>query len=93
MAVGDIKIFKQEGKVQLAGQDVNLTKKEYEFLLYLVDKKGKVVSRDSLMVAIWGYTELDSRVLDNHIKNLRKKLPGIPLKTLIGRGYMVEEEG
>lgn len=92
LAVGDIRIEPSSGAVHLGDEEVQLTKKEYEVLLYLVKRRGKIVSRDQLMLGIWGYTELDSRVLDNHIKNLRKKLPSLPLKTVVGRGYQIEEK-
>ncbi|HHG6293982.1 TPA: response regulator transcription factor [Streptococcus suis] len=86
----DIQIHPSSVAVYMA-EEVQLTKKEYEILLYLAKRRGKIVNRDHLMLGIWGYTELDSRVLDNHIKNLRKKLPSLPLRTVIGRGYQVEE--
>lgn len=76
----------------MAGQDISLTKKEYDILMLLLKRKGRLVSRDQLMLTIWGYTELDSRVLDNYMKNLRKKLPSLPLKTVIGRVYQIEED-
>ncbi|ESV55605.1 chemotaxis protein CheY [Streptococcus agalactiae LMG 14747] len=91
LKLGDIVIEPSTGTVQLKGEPIQLTKKEYDVLLYLAKHCGKIVARDQLMMAIWGYTELDSRVLDNHIKNLRKKLPSLPLKTIIGRGYQIEE--
>lgn len=90
--VADISILPEEGSVRISGQEVNLTKKEYDILLFLVNRKGRIVSRSQLMMAIWGYEELDSRVLDNHMKNLRKKMPSLPLKTVIGRGYQITEE-
>lgn len=92
LAVSDIKVCPDSGAVQMAGQDISLTKKEYDILMLLLKRKGRLVSRDQLMLTIWGYTELDSRVLDNHMKNLRKKLPSLPLKTVIGRGYQIEED-
>ncbi|HEM3960123.1 TPA: response regulator transcription factor [Streptococcus suis] len=89
--IGDILIDQQAGYVHIGEQEVQLTKKEYEVFLYLAKRKGNIVSRDNLMMGIWGYTELDSRVLDNHIKNIRKKLPSLHLKTVVGRGYQIEE--
>ena len=88
--IGDVTIQVDKGLVYLGNDEVNLTKKEYEVLHYLAKHSGQIVSRDQLMLGIWGYTELDSRVLDNHIKNIRKKLPNLPLKTLVGRGYQME---
>lgn len=92
ISIGDIVIEVDRGIVLFEEQEVNLTKKEYDVLHYLAKHLNQLVSRDQLMMGIWGYTELDSRVLDNHIKNLRRKLPHIPLKTVIGRGYQLEVE-
>ncbi|MEX2784904.1 response regulator transcription factor [Streptococcus sp. H49] len=89
--INDITIYPEEGSVYLLGEAVSLTKKEYDILLFLAERQGKIISRDLLMNSIWGYSELDSRVLDNHVKNLRKKLPSLPLKTVIGRGYQIEK--
>ncbi|HFR3934979.1 TPA: winged helix-turn-helix domain-containing protein, partial [Streptococcus suis] len=89
--IGTILIQPTSGAVYMEEEEVQLTKKEYEVLLYLAKRRGKIVSRDNLMMGIWGYTELDSRVLDNHIKNIRKKLPSLPLKTVVGRGYQIED--
>lgn len=90
LVVGTISLSEKTGMVYDQGKLVSLTQKEYGILHYLIKHKDQVVSRDGLMLDIWGYTELDSRVLDNHIKNLRKKLPDLPLKTVIGRGYQLE---
>lgn len=65
--------------------------KEYDIIDYLAKRHQKIVTRDQLMDDIWGYSELDTRVLDNHIKNLRKKMTGIPLKTITGMGYLLGE--
>lgn len=92
LTVGAITIQQQTGNVYQNNQLVALTKKEYEILVYLAKNLNKVIARDTLMLAIWGYSELDSRVLDNHIKNLRKKLPNLHLQTIIGRGYKLTEE-
>ncbi|WP_449449688.1 response regulator transcription factor [Streptococcus suis] len=89
--IGDIVIDQQAGFVYMGDKEVQLTRKEYEVFLFLAKRKDKIVSRDNLMIGIWGYTELDSRVLDNHIKNIRKKLPSLHLKTVVGRGYQIEE--
>lgn len=74
------------------GEVRSLTKKEYDILKFLLNHRGHLVTRDQLMISIWGYSELDSRVLDNHIKNIRKKCQGIPLRTMTGLGYKLERE-
>lgn len=90
LVVRNISLSEKTGMVYDQGKLVSLTQKEYGILHYLIKHKDQIVSRDGMMLDIWGYTELDSRVLDNHIKNLRKKLPDLPLKTVIGRGYQLE---
>ena len=53
---------------------VQLTQKEYELLYNMLQKPGKVFSRQDLLRDIWGYAECDSRIIDAHIKRLREKL-------------------
>lgn len=59
--------------VQFIGKKkMSPTKKEYEIIQALAKRKNHLVTRDQLMNTIWGYSELDSRVLDNHVKILGK---------------------
>ncbi|WP_155970254.1 response regulator transcription factor [Streptococcus ruminantium] len=90
--ISGVVIDLEASEVYVDNETLPLTKTEYEVLEMLVKHKGKLVTRDQLMNAIWGYTELEGRILDNHIKNIRKKVPQIPLVTLVGRGYKIEEE-
>ncbi|KXT84224.1 Two-component system response regulator [Streptococcus sp. DD11] len=92
--IGDLRVSLDDCTVYWQEQKMALTKKEFEILQALAKRKGHLVTRDQLMNGIWGYSELDSRVLDNHIKNIRKKIPGLPLKTITGMGYQLggEEE-
>ena len=92
IAVGDLTVSIDDCTVYWQGEKMPLTKKEYEILQTLAKRKGHLVTRDQLMNTIWGYSELDSRVLDNHIKNIRKKIPGVPLKTITGMGYQLGGE-
>ncbi|MDY4761776.1 response regulator transcription factor [Streptococcus thoraltensis] len=89
LTVGELTIDLAELAVSWKNVSITLTKKEFEILEYLAQHHQKLVMREQLMDAIWGYCELDSRVLDNHIKNIRKKMPGIPLKTVTGMGYLL----
>ncbi|WP_156008923.1 response regulator transcription factor [Streptococcus ruminantium] len=90
--ISGVVIDLEASEVYVDNETLPLTKTEYEVLEMLAKHKGKLVTRDQLMNAIWGYTELEGRILDNHIKNIRKKVPQIPLVTLVGRGYKIEEE-
>lgn len=92
ITVGDLTVSIDDCTVYWQEEKMPLTKKEYEILQTLAKRKDHLVTRDQLMNTIWGYSELDSRVLDNHIKNIRKKIPGIPLKTITGMGYQLGGE-
>ena len=92
ITVGDLTVSIDDFTVYWQEEKMPLTKKEYEILQALAKRKDHLVTRDQLMNTIWGYSELDSRVLDNHIKNIRKKIPGVPLKTITGMGYQLGGE-
>jgi DNA-binding response OmpR family regulator len=77
---------------------VNLTRKEYDLLSYLVLNKGRVLDRLQLVEHIWGSfyeDDFDSNYIDVHIKNIRKKLgefdPVNRIKTVRGMGYKFED--
>ncbi|WHY79445.1 response regulator transcription factor [Neobacillus sp. WH10] len=78
-------------KVSVNGEEVELTTKEFEILAVLLENNGKVLTRENLLDKAWGYDFYgETRVVDTHIKNLRKKL-GIPyIKTLKGIGYKLD---
>ena len=92
ITVGELTVSIDDCTVYWQEEKMPLTEKEYEILQALAKRKDHLVTRDQLMNTIWGYSELDSRVLDNHIKNIRKKIPGIPLKTITGMGYQLGGE-
>ena len=77
-------------QVQVDGQDVVLTYKEFEILNLLLENQGLVLTRNTLMDKVWG-CELDreNRTLDVHIRTLRSKLGemGKYIETVRGIGY------
>ena len=78
-------------KAQVNDKEIELTYKEFEIIHLLMKNKNKVISRQSLLDEIWGKEyKGDTRVLDSHIKNLRKKLNIPYIKTLKGIGYKFE---
>lgn len=79
-------------QVFVAEQPVSLTKREFEILRELLENQGKVLTRDILLEKLWQYEFYgNDRVVDNHIKNLRRKL-GIPyIETVKGVGYRVDK--
>ena len=94
LTVGTLTLNPNNGIVVSDGDEVDLTAKEYNILKFLLENKNIVISRSKLIENPWGYdSEVDQRVLDTHIKNLRKALKGNSklIKTVIGRGYKIEE--
>ncbi len=94
ITIGKIRINPNSMEVTVNGTNVDLANKEFELLKYLADHKNWVVSRDSILNAIWGYEyEGGDRVVDNHIKKLRKSLgsAGEQIKTVISKGYKLSE--
>ena len=83
-------------RLEVEGAEVELTPKEYDLLGLLIRNKGIVVSRDTILSRVWGLEfEGDSRVVDSHIKKLRGKMgyESRYIRTVIGTGYMFEDEG
>ena len=80
-------------RCEVHGETLELTFKEYELLKYLVINKGMVLSRDQIMLHVWGTEfEGESRTVDMHIKTLRQKLKdqGGHIKTVRNVGYVAE---
>lgn len=77
------------------GQDANLTYREFAVLSELVANSGRTLSREYLLMNVWGYNYYgESRVVDNHIKNLRRKLGpyGERIRTVVSVGYKYEDK-
>jgi len=79
-------------KVNVNGQEIILTHKEFELLYYLLNNKGIVLSRDKIMNEVWGFDfEGESRTIDVHIRTLRQKLGecGNVIETIRNVGYRI----
>ena len=90
LKVGEIEMNILEHTVKSAGQDVQLTLKEYELLRFLMENLNMVFSRDSLLSRIWGDEQIsETRTVDVHIGTLRTKLGecGKYIETVRGVGY------
>lgn len=77
------------------GRDVKLTAKEFLLLQYLLEHRGRVLSRDLLLGDVWGYTYTGgTRTVDVHVRRLREKLPALVdgLVTVKQFGYKLVEE-
>ena len=92
-SLGDISMNDEKRSVTVAGQEAELTFKEYELLKYFMESVGIVLTREDIMIRVWGTDfEGESRTLDMHIKTLRKKLgeSGKRIKTIRNVGYRME---
>ena len=69
----DITIDTKSRMLKRNNEEINLTTKEYELLMILIENKDEVVTRDELLEQIWGY-ETETNVIDVYIKHLRSKL-------------------
>lgn len=71
-----------------AGDIVRPTAREFDLLWYLAENGGLVLSRSQILEAVWGYEYFgETRTVDVHIRQLRKKLEGLPIETVWGVGY------
>ena len=94
LSAGSLTLNPNNGILKSNNIELNITATEYKILKILLENKGTVVSREKLFLSIWGYdSDKNERVLDSHIKNLRKALGNNSylIKTVIRRGYKIEE--
>ena len=94
LAFRGIKLEISSRRVTLDGKPLQLTPKEFDLLLALMQNRGKVLTRTFLLETIWGYSFAgDSGVVDSHIKKLRSKVSPYSsnIKTVISIGYKLEE--
>ena len=90
---GGIEIDKDGRTVSVDGKQIELSLREYELLVYLVENKNIALSRDKILNNVWNYDYYgDSRTIDSHIKKIRHKLGkrGKYIKTIRGVGYKFE---
>ena len=90
--VGPLYVCPQRRQVQVNGQDVLLTYKEFEILSLLLQQQGRVMTREMLMDRVWGLeADRENRTLDVHIRTLRQKLgeAGHLIETVRGVGYKI----
>lgn len=98
LAEGDLELDLDRHELRVAGALVPLALKEFELLAYLLERSGRVVTRDSLMQNVWGYDYIgDTKTIDVHVKRLRSKIEADPahpsrITTIRGVGYRYERQ-
>jgi DNA-binding response OmpR family regulator len=75
----DLVIDVNERRIYRSGEEVELTHTEFDLLTFLASNAGKVLSREKILNSIWGYEyPIETRVIDVHIRNLRRKIESQP---------------
>lgn len=94
IVIGKLYINKASHLVKVGNKEIFLTPKEYDILVFLAEERGRVISRDELLNAIWGYEYFgDNRTVDTHLNRLRPKLLDCQnlIVTVRGFGYKIED--
>jgi DNA-binding response OmpR family regulator len=92
-AFGDVRVHLRGRRVTQRGHEIRLTRKEFDLLVYLVEHRGDVITRDRLLDEVWGYERFPTtRTVDTHVLRLRRKFEADPdrplfIQTVHGQGY------
>jgi len=95
LEVGPFALDRATFEVRLGGRKLDLTALEFKLLVTLMEKRGQVLSRESLLHDVWGYRNMsNSRTVDTHVRRLRAKLRPHQdrLQTVHGEGYLLQAE-
>ncbi|TGA99273.1 response regulator transcription factor [Sporolactobacillus shoreae] len=94
---GDLKVYPNKFEAMFKDKEMLLTPKEFELLVYMMKHKGRVLTREQLLNAVWNYDFAgDTRIVDVHVSHLREKIEDVTrkplyIKTVRGLGYKLEE--
>ncbi len=94
-SIGGIEVDKAAHIVRVDGQQIDLSVKEFELLLYFLENQKIALTREKILNSVWNYDYFgDARTIDTHVKKLRSKLgdKGNYIKTIWGMGYKFEVE-
>jgi two-component system phosphate regulon response regulator PhoB len=94
LKAGDLLVDKAKHAVSIKGKPVELTVLEFNLLATLMERRGRVQSRDRLLTDVWGYEgDIDTRTVDTHMRRLREKLGKAAdlIETVRGVGYRFAE--
>jgi len=94
LAIGDLVLDHTRHEVLVKSKPVELTATEFRLLALLMERRGRVQGRDSLLNDVWGYESvIDTRTVDTHVRRLREKLGPLAtyIETIRGVGYRISE--
>ena len=95
LVVGEVVVDRTKHSVTVGGKPIDCTATEFKLISILIERRGRVQSRDRLLSDVWGYeAAIDTRTVDTHMRRLREKLGkyGVYLETVRGFGYRISEE-
>jgi two-component system phosphate regulon response regulator PhoB len=97
LAFGDLEVDREKKRVSRAGQAIDLGPTEYRLLEFLMERPGRVFSREQLLDGVWGSeVYIDERTVDVHVGRLRKALnrgyASDPIRTVRGSGYALDDK-
>src|SRR6516165_11458 len=97
LAFGDLEVDREKKRVSRAGQAIELGPTEYRLLEFLMERPGRVFSREQLLDGVWGSeVYIDERTVDVHVGRLRKALnrgyANDPIRTVRGSGYALDDK-
>ncbi|MDM5152611.1 response regulator transcription factor [Bacillus sp. DX1.1] len=93
ISLGQLEFHKDERKVLINHRSIHFTPHEFSILLLLAENPKKVFSRDDIIQKIFGFdSDINPRIVDQHIKNIRKKMKKDYIQTVFGLGYKINEK-
>lgn len=94
LQVGQIRVDTERHEVTVGGRPIELTATEFKLLRLLIERRGRVQTREHLLINVWNYeTEIETRTVDTHVRRLREKLGAEAdwIETIRGVGYRMAE--
>jgi len=95
LQIGEISLDSETHRVTVSGQPIDLTATEFKLLHLLMERQGRVQTREHLLLNVWNYsTEIETRTVDTHVRRLREKLGAESgwVETIRGVGYRIADK-
>ncbi|HEU5139598.1 MAG TPA: response regulator transcription factor [Bacillales bacterium] len=98
LSCGELEVYPEKYEAYFRGNELEWTPKEFELLVYLIRNRGRVLSREQLLNAVWHFDFVgDTRIVDVHVSHLREKIEDNTrspryIKTIRGLGYKLEQQ-
>lgn len=93
LRAGRYEIYRNRHKVFFSNNEIDISSKEYDLLMYFIENPNIALSRDLILEHVWSYTyEVSHRVVDDTVRRIRKKMPELEIETIYGYGYIYEKK-